>query len=65
MYFERGEVITPACDVSAPQNVTSKVMTLREQNVAQFFYFGIKDETLFIFLSKLFKNVFGYVINIL
>ena len=55
----------PACDVSAPRNVTSKVMTLREQNVAQLFYFGIKDETFLIFLSKLFKNVFEYVINIL
>ena len=51
----------PACDISAPQNVTSDKITLCI--MVQFFYFRIEIDNFGCFNQNYLKEVFEYVIN--
>ena len=60
MYFERGEVIIPGCDVGAPRLVRRQAKGIARRYaffMLEFLCFGMKTDE----LSK--KSGFEYVIN--
>ena len=65
MYFERGEVIMPACMYKVCHKSVTSDKTMFHDYMAQFFYFGIDINNLFYFLIKTIpkKYIFENVIN--